>query len=62
MVQRWFSFASLDLNFALQVGCSLPGVDSFALHVFVKVMPSVAIAEVKELLPPPLKHKGEAAK
>jgi len=30
--------------------------------LFVKVMPSVAIAEVKELLPPPLKYKGEAAK
>jgi molybdopterin-containing oxidoreductase family membrane subunit len=30
--------------------------------LFVKVMPSVAIAEVKELLPPPLKYKEGAAK
>jgi hypothetical protein len=30
--------------------------------LFVKVMPSVAIAEVKELLPPPMKNKKGAAK
>ena len=29
--------------------------------LFVKVMPSVAIAEVKEQVPPPLKHPEVAA-